>query len=327
MATPRHEFDTRWFGESLRAMNLNQYSQSAAQPGIAVEVVANLDIAVPPVSEQRLIAQSLAKETGRIDLLIAEKQRLLGLLAEKRRALITCVVTQGLNPKAPRRQSGIPWLGKIPAHWDVMRLKFFAEVRGGITLGKNYGLQKLFEFPYLRVANVQDGFLDLSNITTVMVPAAEAASCTLQNGDVLMNEGGDIDKLGRGCVWRMEIANCLHQNHVFCVRPFAVKSEWLDAWTSTDAAKSYFESRAKRATNLASISGTNIKELPVPLPPESEQLTVLRHIQVETDKLAKFAKATERTITLLQERRSALISAAVTGQLDIDVAAKEALAA
>mgnify|MGYP000947192482 CR=1 FL=1 len=281
------------------------------------EAIGNLEIPIPSLEKQREISARLDTETARLDALISEKQRLLNLLAEKRRAVIADFLTKGLNKDAPHRDSGIPWLGEILAHWQVKRLKFLAEVRGGITLGKDYGSQPLFEFPYLRVANVQDGFLDLSSVTTVMVPLSESENCALKDGDVLMNEGGDIDKLGRGCVWRMEIANCLHQNHVFCVRPFTVESEWLDLWTSSDAAKSYFESRAKRATNLASISAANIKELPVPLPPESEQISILQHVGFEIKKLNALTEATERTIALLQERRSALISAAVTGRLEV----------
>ncbi len=239
------------------------------------------------------------------------------MIADKRHALITHAVTQGLNPNAPLRDSGVPWLGEITAHWQVKRLNFVAEERGGITLGKRYGREDLVEFPYLRVANVQDGRLDLSEITTVSVPASEAATFLLQPGDVLMNEGGDSDKLGRGCVWRGEINPCLHQNHVFAVRPSRVSSDWLALWTSTDSAKGYFESRAKQSTNLASISGTNIKELPIPLPPIPEQRAIRDHIVSTTAKLDSLGAVTAQTIGLLKERRAALITAAVTGQIEL----------
>ena len=111
------EDEVAWLGELLRSMDLNQYSQSAAQPGIAVDVIANLEIPVPPLHEQRAIADYLDRETARLDGLVAAKERVLGLLAEKRRALITRAVTRGLDPRAPLRDSGIPWLGEIPAHW------------------------------------------------------------------------------------------------------------------------------------------------------------------------------------------------------------------
>ena len=186
--------------------------------------------------------------------------------------------------------------------------------------------------PYLRVANVQDGRLDLTDVATVLLPRDEAAACMLAAGDVLMNEGGDADKLGRGCVWRGEIERCLHQNHVFAVRPREVLSDWLNIWTSTDGAKAFFESRAKQSTNLASISATNIKELPIPLPPPEEQIAIVNQVNDASAKLDVMRTATERTVTLLKERRAALIAVAVTGQIDvsrvpdsIDCAAQEEL--
>jgi type I restriction enzyme S subunit len=304
----------RWLGEVLRSMNLNQYSQSAAQPGISVEVIENLPIPVPPRNEQQLIADYLDRETARIDGLIAEKERMLALLEEKRAALISRVVTRGLNPNAPLKSSGQEWLGEIPVHWGLQRLKQLAEVRGGLTLGKQYS-GELLEYPYLRVANVQDGYLKLDEVLTVEVPASEAASNLLAYGDVLMNEGGDIDKLGRGCVWRDEIKPCLHQNHVFAVRPHSVDSDWLALWTSTLEAKRYFESRAKRSTNLASISGSNIKELPVPLPPDGEQIAIQQFLASRHSRLERARSELRDSLRLLAERRSALITAAVTGQI------------
>ncbi len=316
----RRSHVVRWLGEVLRSMNLNQYSQSAAQPGISVEVIENLPIPVPPEPEQEAIAAFLDRETARIDALIAEKERMLALLEEKRATLISRVVTRGLDPNAPLKPSGQEWLGEIPAHWGLRRLKYLAEVRGGLTLGKQYS-GELVECPYLRVANVQDGYLKLDDILTVDVPASEVASNLLANGDVLMNEGGDIDKLGRGCVWRNEIAPCLHQNHVFAVRPHSVDSDWLALWTSTLQAKRYFESRAKRSTNLASISGSNIKEFLVPLPPVSEQLAIQQFLAIRHTRLEALREELRDSLRLLTERRAALITAAVTGQIPLEAMA------
>ncbi|MDO8937561.1 MAG: restriction endonuclease subunit S [Methylicorpusculum sp.] len=226
-----------------------------------VEKFRELRIHIPPPKTQHLIADYLDRETAHIDALVAEKEKMLALLEEKRAALISRAVSRGLNPDAPLKPSGLDWLGDIPTHWELQRLKHLAEVRGGLTLGKQYSSEHLHTYPYLRVANVQDGHLLLQDVLTVDVPISETNSNLLAYGDVLMNEGGDIDKLGRCCVWRDEIKPCLHQNHVFAVRPRSVDSEWLALWTSTFEAKRYFESRAKRSTNLASISSSNVKEL------------------------------------------------------------------
>ncbi len=294
----------------LEAAGVTRYGLPKDAIGLAV-------LPLPPLTTQVVIANYLDRETARIDALIAEKEHMLALLEEKRAALISRVVTRGLDPDAPLKPSGQEWLGEIPAHWGLQRLKLLAEVRGGLTLGKQYS-GELLEYPYLRVANVQDGYLKLDDVLTVEVPVSEAVSNLLANGDVLMNEGGDIDKLGRGCVWRDEIKPCLHQNHVFAVRPHSVDSDWLALWTSTLEAKRYFESRAKRSTNLASISGSNIKELPVPLPPIDEQLAIQRFLTGRHSRLEKIRNELRDSLRLLAERRAALITAAVTGQIPLE---------
>ena len=286
-------------------------------PHVNGDFLANLRIQLPNLNQQRAIADYLDRETARLDALVAEKERLLELLAEKRRALITRAVTRGLDPNIPLRDSGIPWLGEIPAHWEVTRLKFVASVQTGIALGKSFGNKPTEEFPYLRVANVQDGYFDLTEVKSISVPSKEAALCHLRAGDVLMNEGGDADKLGRGAIWTGQINPCLHQNHVFAVRPRRVSPDWLNSYTSSEVAKAYFESRAKQSTNLASISASNLSEMPLLKPPNQEQREVVEHITRYAAKIDRVCKATRCTIDLLRERRSAIILAAVTGHIDL----------
>lgn len=273
---------------------------------------------VPPLVEQRAIARFLDDKTVQLDQLITQKQQMLGLLQEERVALINHVVTQGLNPAAPLRDSGIEWLGEVPAHWEVKRLKWIAEIQGGVALSSGKALTNPVMLPYLRVANVQDGYVDLAEIKTVEVEAEQIARYSLRKGDLLMNEGGDNDKLGRGCVWQAEIEPCLHQNHVFAVRLFeGYNPEWLNLITTTEGARIHFLTRAKQSTNLASISSSNIKELPVLLPPSYEQDEILNFVKIEDAKITELATTINQEITLLQEYRAALIAEAVTGQLDV----------
>ena len=281
------------------------------------DFIGNMPVPVPDPDTQRAIADHLDRETARLDALVAAKQRLLTLLAEKRRAVITRAVTCGLDPHVPRRDSGFPWLGKVPAHWKLTRLKFIADVRGGLALGKNYGSSELEEYSYIRVANVQDGYLSLDEVKTVQIPKREAENFLLRNGDVLMNEGGDDDKLGRGCIWNGEVTPCLHQNHVFAVRPRLVEPEWIDTWASSDAARFHFELHAKRTTNLASISAANLKELPLLVPPTEERREILRHCAGSVEQFLTVRSKIVSTAALLNERRAALIAAAVTGGLDV----------
>jgi type I restriction enzyme S subunit len=133
-----------------------------------------------------------------------------------------------------------------------------------------------------------------------------------------MNEGGDYDKLGRGTVWDGAIDPCVHQNHVFSVRPCSsANSNWISMITQTSYAKHYFILKSKQSTNLASISSTNIKELPLILPKANEMIQILRFIENETAKIDALLSKIEEAIAKLQEYRTALISAAVTGKIDV----------
>lgn len=215
------------------------------------------------------------------------------------------------------KNSGVAWLGRVPAHWEVKPLKWIAAVQTGVAKGKDYGERPTAEVPFLRVANVQDGYLDLEDVATIELPGDEVDRYRLQVGDVLMNEGGDFDKLGRGHVWAGEIPVCVHQNHVFAVRPHGVRSEWLNLFTSSAPAQFYFMGRSKQSTNLASISSSNLMELPVPVPPSGEQAAICQEIAKAHAHLNRLSERCHQSVELLRERRSALVTAAVTGQIDL----------
>lgn len=285
--------------------------------GLNSGIVKELLVSIPSVQEQLWILDFICSETSKIDTLISEQQKLIELLKEKRQAVISHAVTKGLNPQVKMKDSGVEWLGEVPEHWDVSRLKFVADVQTGIAKGKDNSGKSTISVPYLRVANVQDGYLDLYNVAEIDIPVDDLNRYCLQRGDVLMNEGGDFDKLGRGHIWNAEIEPCIHQNHVFAVRPTGVSSEWLNTITGSNYGQFYFMTRSKQSTNLASISSSNIMELPVLLPPSDEQIEILELIAIQKMTFGNLISEAQKAITLLQERRSALISAAVTGKIDV----------
>ncbi|GFO55132.1 type I restriction-modification protein subunit S [Geomonas sp. Red276] len=221
------------------------------------------------------------------------------------------------------KDSGVEWLGEVPQGWTVARLKFIASVQTGVAKGKDNVGKDTVEVPYLRVANVQDGYLSLDDVATIQIPAENLQRYALKAGDVLMNEGGDFDKLGRGHVWQGEIEPCIHQNHVFAVRPATVGSDWLNTVTGSDYAQFYFMSRSKQSTNLASISSTNVMELPVIVPPADQQKAILTFLSIETGKIDALVAEQERLITILKEKRQAVISHAVTKGLNPDAPMKD----
>lgn len=307
VATPVAEFDTAWLGETLRAMNLNQYSQSAAQPGIAVEVIENLDIAVPPANEQSQIASLLRRITLPIDALVEEKQRLLHLLAEKRRAVIADLVTKCLDKDAPRRDSGIPWLGEIPAHWNVTRARFlFSE--SNLPVRPDDQMVTCFRDGEvtLRSNRREDGFTNA--VLELGYQGIRVGQLMLHSMDAFAGAIGISDSDGK-CSPEYVICNPMTDRtdshyYALLLREMALRN-FIQA--SCPAVRE----RAPR------IRFNDFKDFLLPVPPVHEQRAIVAKIAASISPVNALYLKTTSTISLLQERRSALISAAVTGQLKI----------
>lgn len=253
---------------------------------------------VPPTVEQAAIVKYLAHANARIDKAIAAKRQLSALLEEQRERLHGEVLGRAAGAGA--------------------RLKHHATIQTGVTLGKDYGGQEVSEYPYLRVANVQMGHVDTDDIATVSIPRREAGRYSLRPGDVLMTEGGDLDKLGRGTVWDGSISPCLHQNHVFSVRcRKGLLPEYLAAWLAGPVARQYFHMTGKKTTNLASTNSTTVGELPIIVPTLADQTGILQEIIRENEPLLAALDRAEREIDLLEEFRARLVADVVTGQVDV----------
>ena len=292
---------------------------SAAQPGIGRDFAREIRVSISDFPTQRTIADFLDRETARIDSLIEKKQRLVELLGEKRASAISSAVTVGLDENAELVGTGSQYLPRVPATWRIWRLKHLAQIRGGLTLGRQ--IPKDVETtltPYMRVANVQAGFLDLRDVAEIPVTENEKKRYRLKNGDVLMNEGGDNDKLGRGAVWKSEIDTCVNQNHVFAVRTNDTRySDWISLATNALYARDFFYLHSNQSTNLASISKTNLSRFPVAIPPLDEMQATLETLRDRMSKLDWISEKTNTSIDHLKEYRSALITSAVTGQIDV----------
>lgn len=279
---------------------------------------------LPPPDEQAGIVRFLDYANRRLEKAIRAKRKVIALLNEQKQAIIHRAVTRGLDPSVPLKPSGIPWLGDIPQHWDTRPLKAVCKIQSGITLGKDYAGQTTNEYPYLRVANVQAGHVNLKTIKKIRVTKAEALRCMLQKGDVLMTEGGDADKLGRGCVWDGQIIPCLHQNHIFAVRPNQLQliPHYLSVLMGTAYARVYFQSTAKQTTNLAATNKTKIGQLAVLLPSVFEQTEILTALSEELRPVSTAISRLDRELELLREYRTRLVADVVTGKLDVREAAR-----
>lgn len=276
-------------------------------------------VEVPDLSTQKAIADFLDRETVRIDQLIEKKGRLVEALQSKRISLISEAVTTGIDDSLDLVETNSQFVPKIPHGWKLWRLKHLADVRGGLTIGRAVPIERpVFPVSYLRVANVQAGWIDLSDVAETHVTSAEVEKYSLAEGDVLMNEGGDNDKLGRGAVWTAPFHPCLHQNHVFCVRPRERHyAEWISLATNAQYARDFFFLHSNQSTNLASISRSNLQQFPVAIPPHGEMRDLLSRVHAALARIDRVISAVRTSIEGLREFRSALITAAVTGQMDV----------
>lgn len=208
-------------------------------------------------------------------------------------------------------------LPAVPAGWAWASLAEIAELQGGITKGqKRQTGERLRKVPYLRVANVQRGFLDLGEVKQIEATEEEIAQLRLLPGDVLFNEGGDRDKLGRGWIWRGEITECIHQNHVFRARPFVeeIQPKFL-SWYGNSLGQRYFLDEGKQTTNLASINLTKLGALPVPLPPVDEQLRIVGEIERQFSLVDSVMRAVELGLKRAGQLRQAVLRYAFEGGL------------
>ncbi len=219
------------------------------------------------------------------------------------------------------KDSGVEWIGEIPAHWEVVRLKYISTVQSGVTLGKSYTGQNLPTYPYLRVANVQAGYFNLDDLAEIKLPKHIAEKYFVRVDDILVTEGGDLDKLGRGTVWKGEIDNCLHQNHVFAVRinKEVVSPEYASMLMESDYGRKYFTNTANKTTNLASTNSTKLGNFPLIVPPISEQQEISAYVDESSSKLVTAISCKQKEIEKLKEYKATIINSAVTGKIKVQL--------
>ena len=213
-----------------------------------------------------------------------------------------------------------PDLESLPMSWQWSTLSEIAAIKGGLTKGKKRKeTDQLYTVPYLRVANVQRGFLDLREIRYIQATETELSQLKLVSGDVLFTEGGDRDKLGRGWIWSEEIEECIHQNHVFRARLYLQElPPKLISLYSNSFGQRYFLGAGKQTTNLASINLTKLSNLPIPLPPLNEQRRIVAKIEALTAHSRKAREALDAIPALLDQFRQSVLAAAFRGDLTAD---------
>lgn len=318
--TPSPEIDGRFLyyitaSEPFRKHGEGGMTGAAGQKRVPEDFVRDYRALVPPLSNQRAIADYLDRETARLDALVGAKERLLGLLAEKRRALITRAVTRGLDPRALLRDSGIPWLGEIPTHWRVVALRFLVDVVSGAT--PDTGKPEFWDgqIPWVSPKDMKRDELDDAEDHVSTLAVSTSALRMIRAGAVLI--------VVRGMILAHSFPTAV------TTRPVTVNQdmkalhchEELEPYFLRD----FFRGADKHLVSLADSSAHGTRKLEtevlgrfqVCVPPLQEQRAITAHISRGTAALDGLHSATERTIALLKERRAALIAAVVTGQIDV----------
>jgi len=302
--------DAKFALSALNVVNFGDVVNPGAVPSLNEEQISEQVLPLPSLQRQRVIADYLDRETGRMDALVAEKERLLGLLAEQRRALITSAVTRGLNPRVPLRDSGLPWLGFIPVHWETERTKW------------------LFKERDVRSATGEEEMLTVSHLTGV-TPRSEK---DVNMFEAETNEGYKLCQRGdlvintlwawMGAMGVARVPGMVSPAYNVYTPGERIIPDYVDALVRIPifAEEAIRFSKGVWSSRLR-LYPEGFFEIWLPLPPIAEQRAIVTHIATETAKLDRLRASAERTIALLKERRAALIAAAVTGKLQIPAAA------
>ncbi len=280
--------------------------------GLNLEPLANTKVFLPDIATQEKLASFLDRETARIDALVAKKTRFIELLREKRQALITHAVTKGLDPNVKMKDSGVEWLGEVPEHWDVKPLKYVGAAIIGLTYSPDDVVGEDEGVLVLRASNIQNGRLVLGD--NVYVRATIPTKLVTREGDILIcSRNGSRALIGKNALIGQDASGLSFGAFTTVFRSAANQFVYY----VLNSALFKFQSGRFLTTTINQLTTETLTSFEVPLPPPREQIEISEWLTTQLEKLDALASRTERSIELLKERRSALITAAVTGQIDL----------
>jgi type I restriction enzyme, S subunit len=338
-----------WF-ECVRPTVIQENRQGVTQVNLNTSIVGEIHFPLAPLAEQRRIVAKIEELFSELDKGIENLKQARAQLTVYRQALLKHAFEGKLTAdwrkanagklesadqllariKAERRKS---WKGKgkypepldvdpvglpdIPRGWAWVRIDVLGRVGSGVSVSKDRQVTTPIEVPYLRVANVQRGHLDLTEIKTMKVERDDLEDLRLGESDVLFNEGGDRDKLGRGWVWEGQLDPCITQNHVFRVTPVSrdlIDSRFVSHWGNTFG-QHFFEAHGKQTTNLASINKANLSSLPVPLPDFSEQAEIVARLEEQLTVAGALQNDIDTNLQKAEALRQSILKKAFAGEL------------
>jgi type I restriction enzyme S subunit len=297
-------------------------STGVSYPAInACDLVA-IPITVPPTDEQSRIAAFLDRETAKIDALIAEQRKLIDLLKEKRQAVISHAVTKGLNPDVPMKPSGIEWLGDVPEHWEVLRVKHLTKSieQGWSPQCEAVPAEAQGEWGVLKVGCVNGGKFSPSENKLLPLELSPIPSLSIARNDLLVSRANTRDLVGSAAVAEHDYPTLMLCDKLYRIRfdPDRTCPSFVASYIGSSAVREQIELDATGASpSMVNIAQAAIMDLVIAVPSRQEQNQIVESVSLELERFSTLITGAMSAIELLQERRVALISAAVTGQIDV----------
>ena len=300
------------------AFNLNYFisyavanSKGTNLPRVSEKIILDAYFPLPPLEVQQRIVERIESLFAKLDEAREKAESALESFERRKAAILHKAFTGELTRKW-REENGIDILT-----WEKKELGSIASLQTGLMKGRKFSEPTILK-PYLRVANVQDGFFDLNEIKQIKIERGAESRWALKKHDVLFTEGGDFDKLGRGAVWEEQILDCLHQNHIFVVRvnDSILNPYFLSYQARSIYGKKYFLNCAKQTTNLASINSTQLKNFPVLLPSLLEQREIVRILDRIFVREQQAREAAENVLQRIGQMKKAILARAFRGELD-----------
>ena len=311
--TETTEENLRWVYYLLTAMRLDSFSEDSAVPGLSRRYAEQFQVPDIPKSDQELISTFLDRETSKIDTLIGKKEMLIDLLEEKRIAFIKKVVTEGLDPNADMKNSGVEWVGKVPEHWNVPRIRFIARMESGHTPSKSEDEYWDGDIPWVSLAD--SGWMREHDYISETDKTISEAGLSNSSARILPPETMVFTRdatVGLCAITTREMAVSQHIIGWIC-EDNLIPEYLLNVTKSMDQELD----RLTMGATISTVGMEDIKKLKMPLPPIEEQKEIVEHLNYELEKYNKSVEIIKEGIERLKEYKSALITNAVTGQIDV----------
>lgn len=290
-------------------------AQGVTRYGLTQDAIKNVVVPLPPVRQQRAIAEFLDEKTAGIDRIVEDKKRLIERLEEKRLALIYEAVTGRWADTSDRVEPDVAWIDRLPGHWAMSPVFARFEVQLGKMLNQKAASGE-HQAPYLRNVDVRWGRVDVDDLPTMSFMPHERSKYELRPGDLLVCEGGEV---GRSAVWQGEMEECFYQKALHRVRPRDPNRDlprFLYYLMRAAAACGVLSAEGDTST-ITHLTAEKLSRLRLPFPPVEEQREIVDRLETEVARLDQVASDIQHQLARLQEYRSSLITAAVTGQIDV----------